>query len=51
MFKKDEEVFDWCCARNIGEEDVLGEVSEWVRKESFLGLTRHCDSREDAVWS
>ena len=32
MSKKDEEGVDWCGARNIGEEEVLGEVSVWVRK-------------------
>ena len=28
----DEEGFDWCGAMSIGEEEVLGEVSVWVRK-------------------
>ena len=32
MFKKDEEGVEWSCERNIGEEEVLGEVSGWVRK-------------------
>ena len=29
-FKKDEEVVDWCGSRCLGEEEVFGEVSEWV---------------------
>ena len=27
------------------EEEVLGEFSEWVRKESILESTHHCYSR------
>ena len=29
---KDEVGFDWCGSRRLGDEEVLGEVSEWVRK-------------------
>ena len=32
MFEKEEEVVDWCGASNLGEEDVIGEVSGWVQK-------------------
>ena len=32
MFEKDEEGVDWCGTRNLREEEVLSEVSGWVRK-------------------
>ena len=46
MFDKDEGVFDWCGARNLREEEVIGEVSVWVQKESVLESNHHCDSIE-----
>ena len=47
MFEKDEEGVDWCGARNLREEEVIGEVSGWVQKESVLESTHHRYSRED----
>ena len=44
--KDDEEEFYWCGVMCLREEEVPGEVSEWVQKESVLESTRHCDSRE-----
>ena len=32
---------------NLYDEEVLGKVSEYVRKESVLESTHRCDSRED----
>ena len=32
MFERDEEGVYWCGARNIGEEEDLGEVSVLVQK-------------------
>ena len=49
MFKKDEEGVDWFGASNIGEEEVLGEVSGWVLKYSVLLSTHQRDSIEDTV--
>ena len=36
MFKKDEEGVEWCGARNLEEEEVIGDFSGWVHKESVL---------------
>ena len=32
VFEKDEEGVEWCGSRNIGEEEVIGEVSGLARK-------------------
>ena len=47
MLEKNEEGVDWCGSNNLGEEQVLGEVSEWVQKESVLESTHRCDSIEN----
>ena len=31
-FDKDKEVVYWCGARNLWQEEFLGDVSVWVRK-------------------
>ena len=47
IFDKDQEVVHWCVPRSIWEEEVLGEVSVWVRKVSDLRSTKNSDSREE----
>ena len=46
MFDKDEEGVDWCGASSLGEEEVIGEVSGWVRKESVFESTHHHVNRK-----
>ena len=47
MSERDEEGVEWCGSSNLWEEEILLEVSRWVRKGSELNSTQHCDSIEE----